>query len=151
MQAAGHRRPASAVHLRVPEPLSAKPGTPNERTAKNFPCGLAASAALAAPDLDETLDLEKDELTFGIFNMAPLAVACEEGQFLDEGCSRRWSHETSRRFSRASEPVMADCDISDLVEFGETGCAALEPTLWPVSAGQRTDRILADGQQFRDV
>ncbi|MEM6372309.1 MAG: ABC transporter substrate-binding protein, partial [Pseudomonadota bacterium] len=36
----------------------------------------------------ELLDLEKDELTFGFIkltDMAPLAVAYEQGYFLDEG------------------------------------------------------------------
>ena len=45
-------------------------------------CALLASAASAE------LDLEKDELTFGFIkltDMAPLAVAYEQGYFLDEG------------------------------------------------------------------
>ncbi|MBU2960453.1 ABC transporter substrate-binding protein [Citreicella sp. C3M06] len=47
---------------------------------------LSASTALAGPLLAQ--DLEKDELTFGFIkltDMAPLAVAYEQGYFLDEG------------------------------------------------------------------
>ena len=46
------------------------------------------SAALATGASAELLDLEKDELTFGFIkltDMAPLAVAQEQGYFLDEG------------------------------------------------------------------
>lgn len=49
---------------------------------------LAASTALAGPAFAQSLDLEKDELTFGFIkltDMAPLAVAYEQGYFLDEG------------------------------------------------------------------
>ncbi|SHH02974.1 CmpA/NrtA family ABC transporter substrate-binding protein [Cognatishimia maritima] len=48
---------------------------------------LAATAAMASPAVAE-LELEKDELTFGFIkltDMAPLAVAYEQGYFLDEG------------------------------------------------------------------
>ncbi|MEM0934802.1 MAG: CmpA/NrtA family ABC transporter substrate-binding protein [Pseudomonadota bacterium] len=51
-------------------------------------CALAASTALAGPAFAEMLDLEKDELTFGFIkltDMAPLAVAYENGYFFDEG------------------------------------------------------------------
>ena len=49
---------------------------------------LAASTALVAPAFAGTLDLEKDVLTFGFIkltDMAPLAVAYEQGFFDDEG------------------------------------------------------------------
>ena len=49
---------------------------------------LAASTILTAPAMAEMLDLEKDELTFGFIkltDMAPLAVAYEQGYFDDEG------------------------------------------------------------------
>ncbi|MEO1724567.1 MAG: CmpA/NrtA family ABC transporter substrate-binding protein [Pseudomonadota bacterium] len=48
----------------------------------------AISAALSAPAYAQLLDLEKDELTFGFIkltDMAPLAVAYENGYFEDEG------------------------------------------------------------------
>ncbi|MEO0958750.1 MAG: CmpA/NrtA family ABC transporter substrate-binding protein, partial [Pseudomonadota bacterium] len=48
----------------------------------------AISAALSAPAHAQLLDLEKDELTFGFIkltDMAPLAVAYENGYFEDEG------------------------------------------------------------------
>jgi nitrate/nitrite transport system substrate-binding protein len=49
---------------------------------------LVASTALTAPAMAEMLDLEKDQLTFGFIkltDMAPLAVAYEQGYFDDEG------------------------------------------------------------------
>ncbi|MEM9707229.1 MAG: CmpA/NrtA family ABC transporter substrate-binding protein [Pseudomonadota bacterium] len=49
---------------------------------------IAAAALFAAPAWAQMLDLEKDELTFGFIkltDMAPLAVAYENGYFLDEG------------------------------------------------------------------
>ncbi|MEP1328695.1 CmpA/NrtA family ABC transporter substrate-binding protein [Pseudophaeobacter sp.] len=49
---------------------------------------LAATTALTSPALAEMLDLEKDVLTFGFIkltDMAPLAVAYEQGFFDDEG------------------------------------------------------------------
>ncbi len=55
---------------------------------KSFLLGLAATTALVSPALAQMLDLEKDELTFGFIkltDMAPLAVAYEQGYFLDEG------------------------------------------------------------------
>ncbi|MEM6479727.1 MAG: CmpA/NrtA family ABC transporter substrate-binding protein [Pseudomonadota bacterium] len=55
--------------------------------AKNF-LAMTAAALIAAPASAELLDLEKDELTFGFIkltDMAPLAVAYENGYFLDEG------------------------------------------------------------------
>lgn len=48
----------------------------------------AVMTALAGPVAAEMLDLEKDELTLGFIkltDMAPLAVAYEQGYFLDEG------------------------------------------------------------------
>ncbi len=50
--------------------------------------GLAATTAMISPAFAELLDIEKDELTFGFIkltDMAPLAVAYEQGYFLDEG------------------------------------------------------------------
>ncbi|HCI08393.1 MAG TPA: nitrate ABC transporter substrate-binding protein, partial [Sulfitobacter sp.] len=49
---------------------------------------LTSTAFLASPVAAEMLDLEKDELTFGFIkltDMAPLAVAYENGYFEDEG------------------------------------------------------------------
>ena len=49
---------------------------------------LLAATVLAGPALAQTLDLERDELRFGFIkltDMAPLAVAYEQGYFLDEG------------------------------------------------------------------
>ncbi|MCA8878936.1 MAG: ABC transporter substrate-binding protein [Rhodobacteraceae bacterium] len=49
---------------------------------------LLASSALATPAFAEMLEVEKPELTFGFIkltDMAPLAVAYEQGYFLDEG------------------------------------------------------------------
>lgn len=49
---------------------------------------LATTTSLASPGFAELLDLEKDELTLGFIkltDMAPLAVAYEQGYFLDEG------------------------------------------------------------------
>ena len=49
---------------------------------------LAVTTALTGPAMAEMLELEKDELTFGFIkltDMAPLAVAYEQGYFLDEG------------------------------------------------------------------
>ncbi|MBE9637607.1 CmpA/NrtA family ABC transporter substrate-binding protein [Salipiger mangrovisoli] len=53
---------------------------------KKLLIALATSTALVSPALAQ--DLEKDELTFGFIkltDMAPLAVAYEQGYFLDEG------------------------------------------------------------------
>ena len=50
--------------------------------------GLVAATAISGSASAELLDLEKDELTFGFIkltDMAPLAVAYEQGYFLDEG------------------------------------------------------------------
>ncbi|KIT15052.1 CmpA/NrtA family ABC transporter substrate-binding protein [Jannaschia aquimarina] len=55
---------------------------------KSFLTGLAAAAVSATAVSAELLDLEKDELTFGFIkltDMAPLAVAYEQGYFLEEG------------------------------------------------------------------
>ncbi|EKE71303.1 CmpA/NrtA family ABC transporter substrate-binding protein [Celeribacter baekdonensis] len=55
---------------------------------KHLLLGLAATTALATPGWAEMLDLEKDQLTFGFIkltDMAPLAVAYEQGFFDDEG------------------------------------------------------------------
>ena len=49
---------------------------------------LLASTTLTAPAVAETLAVEKPELKFGFIkltDMAPLAVAYEQGYFLDEG------------------------------------------------------------------
>jgi nitrate/nitrite transport system substrate-binding protein len=53
-----------------------------------FKCLLASGVFFASPVAAEMLDLEKDELTFGFIkltDMAPLAVAYENGYFEDEG------------------------------------------------------------------
>ncbi|WP_425098722.1 CmpA/NrtA family ABC transporter substrate-binding protein [Tropicibacter sp. S64] len=55
---------------------------------KRLLLSLAATTALVSPALAEMLELEKDELKFGFIkltDMAPLAVAYEQGYFLDEG------------------------------------------------------------------
>ncbi|MCU9847504.1 ABC transporter substrate-binding protein [Defluviimonas sp. WL0024] len=55
---------------------------------KAFPAILMATTMLVAPAFAEPLALEKDELTLGFIkltDMAPLAVAYEQGYFLDEG------------------------------------------------------------------
>ena len=55
---------------------------------KKLLLSLAATTALVAPASAEMLDLEKDVLTFGFIkltDMAPLAVAYEQGFFDDEG------------------------------------------------------------------
>ncbi|WP_027245474.1 CmpA/NrtA family ABC transporter substrate-binding protein [Leisingera daeponensis] len=55
---------------------------------KTLMMALAASTALTGPALAGTLELEKDVLTFGFIkltDMAPLAVAYEQGFFDDEG------------------------------------------------------------------
>jgi len=55
---------------------------------KKFLMSVAAVTTLAGPAFAQSLDLEKDELTFGFIkltDMAPLAVAYEQGYFLDEG------------------------------------------------------------------
>ncbi len=55
--------------------------------ARNF-LAAAATSLLALPASAQMLELEKDELTFGFIkltDMAPLAVAYEQGYFLDEG------------------------------------------------------------------
>ncbi len=55
---------------------------------KTFLTGIALSAILTSAASAEMLELEKDELTFGFIkltDMAPLAVAYENGYFLDEG------------------------------------------------------------------
>ncbi|MFQ3255297.1 MAG: nitrate/nitrite transport system substrate-binding protein [Loktanella salsilacus] len=51
-------------------------------------CSLMATTMIASPAFAEMLELEKDELTFGFIkltDMAPLAIAYENGYFLDEG------------------------------------------------------------------
>ncbi len=55
---------------------------------KKLPYVLAATGMLATASYAQMLDLEKDELTFGFIkltDMAPLAVAYENGYFEDEG------------------------------------------------------------------
>lgn len=55
---------------------------------KKLTFAFAAASALAGPALAQTLELEKDVLTFGFIkltDMAPLAVAYEQGFFDDEG------------------------------------------------------------------
>jgi len=53
-----------------------------------FAAATALATVLSAPAYAEMLDVEKDELTFGFIkltDMAPLAVAYEQGYFEDEG------------------------------------------------------------------
>jgi nitrate/nitrite transport system substrate-binding protein len=74
----------------VSSPVSphAIPGASTGRMMKRLLIGLAAATAFSSPAPAEMLDLEKDELTFGFIkltDMAPLAVAYEQGYFLDEG------------------------------------------------------------------
>ncbi|CTQ51485.1 CmpA/NrtA family ABC transporter substrate-binding protein [Jannaschia donghaensis] len=55
---------------------------------KNIAIGFIASTILSGPAVAQLLALEKDELTLGFIkltDMAPLAVAYEQGYFLDEG------------------------------------------------------------------
>ena len=55
---------------------------------KSFTLGLATTALISLPAMAGMLDVEKDELTFGFIkltDMAPLAVAYENGYFEDEG------------------------------------------------------------------
>ncbi len=55
---------------------------------KKLICALAATTALTTPAFAEMLELEQDQLTFGFIkltDMAPLAVAYEQGFFDDEG------------------------------------------------------------------
>ena len=55
---------------------------------KTLLTGVAASVLIATGASAQMLELEKDELTFGFIkltDMAPLAVAYEQGYFLDEG------------------------------------------------------------------
>jgi nitrate/nitrite transport system substrate-binding protein len=55
---------------------------------KRFAFLLASTTMLSSPALAEMLDVEKDELKFGFIkltDMAPLAVAYENGYFEDEG------------------------------------------------------------------
>ncbi|MEM1264991.1 MAG: CmpA/NrtA family ABC transporter substrate-binding protein [Pseudomonadota bacterium] len=55
---------------------------------KHFLPGAALATLMATSAAADLLDLEKDELTFGFIkltDMAPLAVAYEQGYFLDEG------------------------------------------------------------------
>ncbi|KAF0676857.1 CmpA/NrtA family ABC transporter substrate-binding protein [Profundibacterium mesophilum] len=55
---------------------------------KRILIGLAATTILASPVAAQMLELEKDELTLGFIkltDMAPLAIAYEQGYFLDEG------------------------------------------------------------------
>ncbi|MEP2641832.1 CmpA/NrtA family ABC transporter substrate-binding protein [Roseobacter sp.] len=55
---------------------------------KRIILGLATAATITGPAVAQSLELEKDELTFGFIkltDMAPLAVAYENGYFLDEG------------------------------------------------------------------
>lgn len=55
---------------------------------KTLPTFIAAASLMATSAYAQTLDLEKDELTFGFIkltDMAPLAVAYENGYFEDEG------------------------------------------------------------------
>ena len=67
---------------------------------KSFFTTLATSTALVGPAFAEMLDLEKDELTFGFIkltDMAPLAVAYENGYFLDEGLFVTLEAQASRK------------------------------------------------------
>ena len=55
---------------------------------KKYLLGAAVASLVAGPGVAQTLELEKDELTFGFIkltDMAPLAIAQELGYFLDEG------------------------------------------------------------------
>ena len=55
---------------------------------RSIAAGLMSVTAFATPSSAQMLDLEVDELTFGFIkltDMAPLAVAYEQGYFLDEG------------------------------------------------------------------
>ncbi|MEO9822088.1 MAG: CmpA/NrtA family ABC transporter substrate-binding protein [Paracoccaceae bacterium] len=55
---------------------------------KKILLGLTLSTAMSGAVFGQSLDLEKDELTIGFIkltDMAPLAVAYEQGYFLDEG------------------------------------------------------------------
>ena len=55
---------------------------------KKILLGLTLSTAMSGAVLGQSLELEKDELTIGFIkltDMAPLAVAYEQGYFLDEG------------------------------------------------------------------
>ncbi|WP_308917942.1 CmpA/NrtA family ABC transporter substrate-binding protein [Jannaschia sp. LMIT008] len=55
---------------------------------RHVAAGLLSATALACPAFAQMLDLEVDELKFGFIkltDMAPLAVAYEQGYFLDEG------------------------------------------------------------------
>ncbi|MBM9595827.1 CmpA/NrtA family ABC transporter substrate-binding protein [Roseitranquillus sediminis] len=55
---------------------------------RRIPAFLVATTLLSGPAAAQMLELEKDELTFGFIkltDMAPLAVAYEQGYFLDEG------------------------------------------------------------------
>ena len=55
---------------------------------KSLAIGLTTTALISLPAMAEMLDVEKDELTFGFIkltDMAPLAVAYENGYFEDEG------------------------------------------------------------------
>jgi nitrate/nitrite transport system substrate-binding protein len=55
---------------------------------KTLPLALTASVLLSTTAMAQTLDLEKEDLTFGFIkltDMAPLAVAYENGYFEDEG------------------------------------------------------------------
>jgi nitrate/nitrite transport system substrate-binding protein len=55
---------------------------------KHLILGLATSTVMTSAAFAELLDLEKDVLTFGFIkltDMAPLAIAYEQGYFLDEG------------------------------------------------------------------
>ncbi len=63
-------------------------GKHEEENMKRLLTGITLSAVMATGASAELLDLEKDELTFGFIkltDMAPLAVAYEQGYFLDEG------------------------------------------------------------------
>ncbi|WP_316014602.1 CmpA/NrtA family ABC transporter substrate-binding protein [Roseobacter sp. HKCCA0434] len=55
---------------------------------KRFLLSLTAATSLSGPIMAQALDLEQDILTFGFIkltDMAPLAVAYEQGYFFDEG------------------------------------------------------------------
>ena len=55
---------------------------------KKLIIALATTTALTSPAMAEMLELEKEQLTFGFIkltDMAPLAVAYEQGFFDDEG------------------------------------------------------------------
>jgi nitrate/nitrite transport system substrate-binding protein len=85
------RRAGGAVHSfahPAPGPVLSGASPSEEPVMRSIATLLAASTMLAGPASAQMLELERDELTFGFIkltDMAPLAVAYEQGYFLDEG------------------------------------------------------------------